>query len=369
MLTIDQDNVEMQSTSNNLESQQVDDERWAAILTRNSEFDGKFVFAVQSTGIYCKPSCPAKHPRRVNVVFFSGSEGAEQSGFRPCKRCRPHLDQRSNRIEAMDRVCKYIEVNLNRKLTLSELSAHARMSPYHFQRIFKRTVGISPRQYAETRRVAKMKRLLRSGQTVTKALYGAGFNSRSRIYEKMPNQLGMSPGVFRRGGVGLQIDYTIVNCPLGRLLVGATERGICAVHMGDSDSTVEVSLSEEYPAASLHRDDQRLREWVSVILNYFAGQDSTLKLPLDVQATAFQWKVWKAIQSIPYGGTTTYSKLAAEIGSPKAARAVARACATNPTSLLIPCHRVIGEDGTLHGYRWGKKRKQDLLKLEQAHRR
>jgi AraC family transcriptional regulator of adaptative response/methylated-DNA-[protein]-cysteine methyltransferase len=243
------------------------------------------------------------------------------------------------------------------------------MSPYHFQRTFKRIVGISPRQYAETRRVAKMKRLLRGGQTVTRALYGAGFSSRGRIYEKTPNQLGMSPGTFRRGGVGLQIDYTIVNCPLGRLLIGATGRGICAVYMGDSDATVENSLSEEYPAASLNRDDHRLREWASVILNYFAGQDSTLKLPLDVQATTFQWKVWKEIQSIPYGGTTTYGKLAAEIGSPKAARAVARACATNPVSIVIPCHRVIGGDGALHGYRWGKKRKQNLLELEQIHRR
>ena len=366
MLTIDESNVEMRRTINAPENDH--DDRWDAILARNSKFDGKFVFGVQSTRIYCKPSCPARHPRRVNVVFFSVPEEAEQSGFRPCKRCHPHLVQRSKHLEVIDRVCGYIEANLDRKLTLSELSTHVGMSPYHFQRTFKRTIGISPRQFAETRRVAKMKRLLRSGQTVTRALYGAGFSSRSRLYEKTQNQLGMSPGMFRRGGEGLQIDYTIVNCPLGRLLVGATERGICALYMADSDAVVQRSLSEEYPVANLNRDDHRLREWVSVIMSYFAGQDSAVKLPLDIQATTFQWKVWKEIQSIPYGGTTSYSKIAAELGAPKAARAVARACATNPTSLIIPCHRVIGEDGALHGYRWGKERKQALLKLEQSHR-
>ena len=356
----------MQRTSTREAGQE--DERWTTILARDNKFDGKFVFAVQSTGIYCKPSCPARHPRKGNVVFFSSPEEAEKSGFRPCKRCHPRLVQRSKRIEMVDSVCRYIETNLNRKLTLSELSAHAHVSPYHLQRIFKRTVGISPRQYAETRRVAKMKRLLRGGQTVTRAQYDAGFSSRSRIYEKMPNQLGMSPGVFRRGGIGLQIDYAIVDCPLGRLLVGATERGICAVYMGDSDSAVESALSKEYPAARLNRDDHRLREYLPIIMNYFAGRDSTLSLPLDVQATTFQWKVWKEIHSIPYGRTSTYSKIAAKMGTPKAARAVARACATNPTSLVIPCHRVIGEDGSLHGYRWGNKRKQALLELEQARR-
>ena len=356
----------MRRTTDALESDQ--DKRWDAILARDSKFDGKFVFGVQSTGIYCKPSCPARHTRRANVVFFSVPEEAEQSGFRPCKRCHPHLAQSSKRLQVVDEVCRYIEANLDRKLTLPELSTHAGMSPYHFQRTFKRTIGISPRQYAEIRRVAKLKRLLRTGQTVTSALYGAGFSSRSRLYEKAHNQLGMSPGLFRRGGGGLQIDYTIVNCPLGRLLVGATERGICALYMGDSDEVVQRSLSEEYPAANLNRDDLRLQKWVSVIMNYFAGQDPDLKLPLDIQATTFQWRVWKEIQSIPYGGTTSYSKIAAKLGAPKAARAVARACATNPTSLIIPCHRVIGEDGGLHGYRWGKERKQALLKLERTQR-
>jgi AraC family transcriptional regulator of adaptative response/methylated-DNA-[protein]-cysteine methyltransferase len=339
------------------------DEKWRAVLTRNSTVDGAFVFAVRSTGIYCKPSCPAKRPGRGQVIFFSGPDEAERSGFRPCKRCRPRNVRPSHQVELIDRICKYIDANLDRKITLSIISAHTGVSPYHLQRTFTRVVGISPHQYAEARRLARVKRSLKNGETVTRALYGAGFSSRS------PNRFGMSPGVFRRGGLGLRIEYTIVGCPLGRLLVGATGRGICAVCMGDSDAQVEAALSEDYPSADLHRNDGDMLRWVTAFMDYFSGQHFNFDLPIDVQATAFQWRVWKEIQSIPCGSTTTYGKIANVLGKPQAARAVARACATNPVSIVIPCHRVIGKEGGLRGYRWGKKRKRALLLLEHASQR
>lgn len=345
-----------------------ENEQWNAVLTRNVNLDGAFVFAVRSTGIYCNPSCPARRPRREQVVFFSSPDEAERSGFRPCRRCKPQEATRSLHVELIDRICKYVEDNLSRKLTLSTLSSYAGISPFHLQRTFKRVVGISPRQYIEARRLAKMKRSLRNGETVARALYRSGFSSRSRLYEKVPSRFGVNPGTLRRGGLGLRIDYTIVDCPLGRLLVGSTERGICAVCMGNTDTAVKAALSEDYPSADLHRNDEGMHKWVAAFMDYFAGQPFSLNLPVDVQATAFQWRVWKEIQSIPYGHTTTYSKIANIMDTPHASRAVARACATNPVSLVVPCHRVIGKDGELHGYRWGKKRKETLLMLEQTTR-
>jgi AraC family transcriptional regulator of adaptative response/methylated-DNA-[protein]-cysteine methyltransferase len=345
-----------------------DDKKWRAVISRNIDLDDVFVFAVGSTGIYCKPSCPARRPSRDQVVFFRSPDEAERSGYRPCRRCRPREGSRSPHAELIDRVCDYVNNNLSRKLILSTLSAYVGISPFHLQRIFKHALGISPRQYVEARRLIKMKHLLRNGETVTKALYGAGFSSRSRLYEKVPHQFGVSPGALRRGGLGLRIDYTIVDCPLGRLLVGATKRGICAVCMGATDSAVKAALSEEYPSADLRRNDEGMHKWIKAFMDYSAGQPLSPNLPLDVQATSFQWRVWKEIQSIPHGNTTTYSKIANAIGEPHAPRAVARACATNPVSLVIPCHRVIGEDDELHGYRWGKRRKEALLLLEQKTR-
>lgn len=342
-----------------------EDEKWRAVLARNGDLDGTFVFAVRSTGVYCKPSCSARRPSREQVLFFSGSDEAERSGFRACRRCRPQEIANPPHVELIDRVCRYIENNLDRKLTLSILSANAGISPYHLQRTFKQMVGISPRQYAEALRLAKMKRSLRNGQTVTKALYGAGFSSRSRLYEKAQIRFGMSPGAIRRRGLGMRIEYSTVKTPLGRLLVGVTQRGICAVCMGSSEPAVEAALAEDYPLAEVRRDDEGMRKWINDFVDYFAGRHTDLRLPVDVQATAFQWRVWKEIQSIPYGSTTTYHKVAIALGAPQAARAVARACATNPVALVVPCHRVIGEDGGLRGYRWGKKRKEALLLLEQ----
>lgn len=343
-----------------------DEDKWDAVHKRNRLCDGRFVFAVRSTGIYCNPSCPAKRPAMRQVLFFSSSAEAEASGFRPCRRCKPNESGRPPQVLIIDRLCAYVENNLDKKLTLSALSVEVGVSPYHLQRTFKRIVGVSPRRYIETLRLAKMKRSLLKGETVTKAIYAAGFSSKSRFYENGPYRLGMSPGALRRGGAGMRIRYTIVVCPLGRLLVAATEFGVCAVCMADSDRTVETALSEQYPSANLQRDDESMHEWVAEILTYLSGEKYKLKIPLDIQATTFQSRVWDQIKSIPYGATASYSEIAIAVGKPKAARAVARACATNPVALIVPCHRVIGEDGKLHGYRWGKDRKQQLLQLEQS---
>src|SRR5438132_5557113 len=254
MLTTNQNLAELHGTRERHDNALTDDEKWKAVLSRNDSFDGAFVFAVRSTRIYCRPSCPARRPTKEHVTFFPGSIEAEQSGFRPCQRCLPRGAGPSPRAKLVDHVCKYIEANLQGKLTLVTLSRQVGLSPYHFQRTFKRVLGVSPHQYVESRRLAKMKRFLRDGETVNNSLYNAGFSSRSRVYEKISSGLGANPRPIRQGGRGLQIRYTIVDSPVGRLLVGATERGVCAVCMGDSDRTVETVLAEDYPSAKLHRN-------------------------------------------------------------------------------------------------------------------
>ncbi|HZY94407.1 MAG TPA: bifunctional DNA-binding transcriptional regulator/O6-methylguanine-DNA methyltransferase Ada [Candidatus Bathyarchaeia archaeon] len=342
-----------------------DDEKWRAVLDRDSRFDGAFVTGVRSTGIYCKPSCATKHPKREHVVFLSGPDEAKLAGFRACLRCRPSDKGSSPRTELIGRVCKYIETHLDQKLSLSTLSTDARISPYHLQRTFKRVLGISPREYIEARRLEKVKVSLRKGQTVTNALYNAGFTSKARLYEKRSNHFGMNPGTFRRGGDGEQIHYSTFNSPVGRILIGFTPRGLCALYMGNSDREVEKLLIDDFPMANCYRNDGAIQPWTEEFMRYFSGEPSSLDLPLDIQATAFQRRVWERIRSIPYGETKSYSNIAVEIGQPTATRAVARACATNPVALVIPCHRVIGKDGSLTGYGWGMKRKQALLALEQ----
>jgi AraC family transcriptional regulator of adaptative response/methylated-DNA-[protein]-cysteine methyltransferase len=342
-----------------------DDARWQAVLRRDAAADGAFVYAVRSTGIYCRPSCPSRRPHREHVVFFSLPELAEQAGYRPCKRCRPQEAAAPDpRADSMRRVCRYIEAHFEESPSLDELGAHVGLSPAHLQRTFKRIVGVTPRQYLEAHRVRHLKMRLREGDDVTTALYEAGYGSSSRLYEKAPASLGMTPGIYRRGGKGMSIRYTIVDCPLGRLLVGATGRGICAVSLGDSDAELESALFEDYPAAEIGRDEEGLGEWVSALLDYLDGQRPHIDLPLDVQATAFQCMVWKELQAIPYGATRSYSDVAEAIGHPKAVRAVAHACAKNRVSLVIPCHRVVRKDGHLGGYRWGLDRKRALLARE-----
>jgi AraC family transcriptional regulator of adaptative response/methylated-DNA-[protein]-cysteine methyltransferase len=340
---------------------------WRAVLARDAGRDGAFVYAVRSTGIYCRPSCPSVRPRREQVVFLPFPEAAEQLGFRACRRCRPRQAKvRDPHVELVQGACRYMEANLETSLTLAALSAHVGLSPPHLQRVFKRVTGITPRQYADACRLGRFKARLKERTTVTMALYEAGYGSSSRLYERAAAQLGMTPATYQRGGRDMRIGYTVVPCPLGRLLLAGTERGISAVYLGDDDTKLESALRREYPAAEVVREDGRLGPWVEEVVTHLRGEQPHLDLPLDVQATAFQWRVWQELRAIPYGSTRTYAEVARALGRPTAARAVARACATNPVSVVIPCHRVVREDGGLGGYRWGLERKQDLLDREQG---
>jgi AraC family transcriptional regulator of adaptative response/methylated-DNA-[protein]-cysteine methyltransferase len=342
--------------------------RWNAVLARDATCDGAFVFAVRSTGIYCRPSCPSRHPRREYVIFFPEPAAAEQAGFRACRRCRPRDAARSAPAGLAQRLCRFIETriaaNPEEPLTLAALASEAHLSPHHLERTFKRVMGITPRQYADTQRMRRLKSRLKKGDDVTTALYDAGFGSSSRLYERAPAHLGMTPATYRRGGEGMRIGYTIVPCPLGRLLVAATTQGVSAVYLGDRAQPLEAALAEEYPRADIFRDRNGLRGWVSTLLRHLRGQEPHLELPLDVQATAFQRRVWEELKRIPYGSTRSYSEVARAIGKPRAIRAVARACATNPVSIVVPCHRVVRGDGNLAGYRWGLDRKRALLEEE-----
>ncbi len=337
---------------------------WRAVLARDARFDGVFVYAVRSTGVYCRPSCPSRRPGRDKVLFFARPEEAAQAGYRPCRRCRPL--ETSPQAALVREACRYLDERQDERVTLGELASHLRVSPYHLLRTFKRLTGLTPRQYAEAGRLARVKSLLRQGNGVTEALYDAGYGSSSRFYQEASARLGMTPRAYRRGGQGMRIGYTIVDSPLGRLLVAATERGVCAVYLGESDAALEEALRREYPRAELFADSEGLGRWVRALLDHLEGRLPHLELPLDVQATAFQWRVWELLRQIPYGSTRTYSQLARELGRPGAARAVARACATNPVALVIPCHRAVRADGDLAGYRWGVERKSALLERERA---
>jgi AraC family transcriptional regulator of adaptative response/methylated-DNA-[protein]-cysteine methyltransferase len=343
-----------------------EDSLWEAVLAREVRLAGEFVFGVRSTGIYCRPGCAARLPRRENVVFFASPDAAEGAHFRACRRCRPREGAVDRGAELVKRVCGYIEANLDEPLTLAALSRQAKISPFHLQRTFKRVVGITPHQYVRARRLSTLKSQLRDGRGVTTALYEAGYGSSSRLYEEAAAGLGMTPATYRRGGRGMRIGYTIVDCPLGRLLVGATDRGICAVSLGEDDGQLEAALGVEYPAAEVRRDDRALGEWVSALLRHLNGDQPDLRLPLDVQGTGFQRLVWEQLRAIPYGNVRTYGQIAGELGRPNAARAVGRACATNPVSVVIPCHRAVGGDGSLVGYRWGLERKRLLLERERT---
>jgi len=342
-----------------------DEAYWRAVLARDTRFDGRIFFAVRSTGIYCRPSCPARRPRREQVVFFRIPEAAERAGFRSCSRCHPRDAAMTDpQVEMVRRACLYIESHVGELPTLEDLSAHTGVSPYHLQRVFKRVAGITPRQYAEAMRLDQFKAGVKKGATVTGAMYEAGYGSSSRLYERAPSQLGMTPADYRRGGKGVRISYTIAGCSLGRLLVAGTAKGICSVRLGDSDAVLEANLLSEYAAADVSRDDQALSGWVEQLLSHLDGRHPHLDLPLDVQATAFQWSVWEKLREIPYGSTRSYGEVARAMGRPTATRAVARACATNPVALVIPCHRVVREDKSLGGYRWGIERKRALLERE-----
>jgi AraC family transcriptional regulator of adaptative response/methylated-DNA-[protein]-cysteine methyltransferase len=336
--------------------------KWQQVMARDARQDGRFVFAVRTTGIYCRPSCPSRRPRRDSVEFFISPNEAERAGYRACLRCKP--TQISSQAQAVARARQILD-NAEGVVTLAQLSRRVGLSPFHLQRLFKRATGLSPREYQAARRVEHIKDGLRKGADVTTALYDAGFGSPSRLYEKAPQQFGMTPGEYRRGGAGAKIAYAIAASPLGRLLVAATERGLCAVRFGDSATDLERDLRAEFHAAELHRDDAAMKHYLDPLLAVIRGENTTIDLPLDVRATAFQMKVWEKLRQIPRGETRSYSDIARAIGNPAAVRAVARACASNPVALAVPCHRVVRNSGDLAGYRWGLERKKQLLDAEQ----
>lgn len=339
-----------------------DDACWTAVAARDRESDGEFVFAVRTTGVYCRPSCPARRPLRDRVAFYDDPAAAEAAGFRACLRCRP----RAVREDAAwaRRVCAAIEAGSDSRQPLAALAAQFDTSVRPLQRRFVRIVGVTPRQYADARRLRAVKEGLRRGQEVTTALHDAGYGSGSRLYERSDAQLGMTPATYGRGGRGMRIAYAVVPCPLGRLLVAATERGVAAVSLGESDASLKAALEAEYPAADLRRDDRALRRTVSAILAHLDGRRPDLDLPLDVVSTAFERRVWEELRKIPYGETRSYGQVARAIGARDGARAVARACARNRAALVVPCHRVVASDGGLSGYRWGARRKCALLERE-----
>jgi AraC family transcriptional regulator, regulatory protein of adaptative response / methylated-DNA-[protein]-cysteine methyltransferase len=339
-------------------------DRWAAVLSRDPRFDQQFVYAVRSTGIYCRPSCPSRRPRPEQVTFFGAPGEAEQAGFRACHRCHPDRDGTATQ-DVVARVCRYLENHGQRQVSLEELSRISGYSAFHLQRMFKKVMGISPRQYAAGHRLQDLKSRLREGYNVTAATYEAGYGSSSRIYEAANGRLGMTPATYGRGGAGMDIRYAIAASPLGRVLVAATERGVCTVQFAESDRKLQGSLRAEFPAATIRPAGADLRAWVQEVIRAAAGREPHPGVPLDLRCTAFQRQVWEALLRIPFGSTRSYQQVAADIGQPRAARAVARACATNPVAVLIPCHRVVRGSGEMGGYRWGTERKQKLLHKEQ----
>lgn len=339
--------------------------QWKLVLARDARSDGVFVYAVRSTGVYCRPSCASRRPRREQVEFFPLPAAAERAGFRPCLRCKPdRAKSQDPQVEMARRACAYLDAHPEETVKLTELAAYVGASPYHLQRTFTRVMGISPRAYQSARRMERFKKELKERGNVTHALYEAGFGSSSRLYERAPSKLGMTPATYRRGGPGVEIRYTVVTSPLGRLLVAATDRGVCRIGMGDSDPFLENDLRKEFPAAQIQRDDFALRAWSNTLVKHLNGWQPRVELPLDIRATAFQMRVWETLRRIPLGSTRSYAEVARSVAKPGAARAVARACATNPVAILIPCHRVVRGDGSLGGYHWGIKRKEALLANE-----
>ena len=340
------------------------DEAWRAVERRDPRFDGRFVYAVRSTRIYCRPSCPSRRPARDRVAFYTEPAAAEEAGYRACRRCHPREARLAPVAIAVERARLYIEERADQLITLTSLADTVGLSPFHLQRTFKRLLGVSPREYQDNLRVSRFKARLRAGDTVSRATFDAGFGSSSRVYERSDNTLGMTPAAYRRGGHGTHVTYTIVESPFGTLLVGATVRGICAVALGDNEETLVKKLRADFPRAEIERGDDVHRDWVEDIVGHIGGGNLALRVPLDVQGTAFQQQVWALLRKIPPGRTRSYSEIAATLGKPRATRAVAQACARNRIAVAIPCHRVVRSDGELGGYKWGVERKKTLLERE-----
>jgi AraC family transcriptional regulator, regulatory protein of adaptative response / methylated-DNA-[protein]-cysteine methyltransferase len=339
--------------------------RWNAVSSSDTSADGAFFYAVRTTGVFCRPSCASRPPRRENVEFFDTPADAEAAGYRACKRCQPTSLPRE--LAIVERTCKVLDADPQQRLTLAQLSAAVHVSPFHLQRLFSRVVGVSPRQYQAARRADALRAALQRGDDVTRATHDAGFGSVSRMYDAAPAELGMAPSVYRRKGAGLVVHFATAQTPIGIVLVAATAKGICKIAFGDDPAALEADLGLELSEAQRIEDKTRLAPFIAQIDAYLRGSRERFDLPLDISATGFQQRVWDALRQIPYGQTRSYSEIAETLGSPRAVRAVANACASNPVALAIPCHRVVQKSGAMAGYRWGVARKVALLSAEKRH--
>jgi AraC family transcriptional regulator of adaptative response/methylated-DNA-[protein]-cysteine methyltransferase len=341
-----------------------DEARWQAVRTRDRAAEGRFFYAVVTTGVFCRVTCPSRLPRRENVAFFTTPEAAHKAGYRPCKRCHPTgKSVEEAQVTAIRKACALIDA-AETPPRLDNLASAVGVSPFHFHRLFKAIVGVTPKAYAAARRAVRVQDELAAGTPVAEALYGAGYGSSSRLYEQARATLGMTPAAFRKGGAGTEIRWSTAATPLGELIVAATPQGICMIEFDDGETTAEARVGARFPKAAVTRADAELAAYVAAVASFVELPARGLDLPLDIQGTAFQRRVWQALQAIPAGETASYGEIARRLGQPTAVRAVARACASNGIALAIPCHRVIGSDGALSGYRWGVDRKRDLLERE-----
>jgi len=352
------------SQSSPINAGQLAEKRWQAVVRRDPRADGEFIYAVKTTGVYCRPSCPSRAAKRQNVEFFDTAGSAIAAGYRPCKRCRPDaLSQQQKHNERVLQACHAIEHSPS-SLSLKQLAQQAGMSPYHFHRIFKAATGLTPKAFHQAIQAKRVTASLQSAQSVTEAIYDAGFNSSGRFYEGAQAMLGMSPGSYRRGGVGEHIRYAVEPCALGWVIVAATRKGVCAIEFDDAAQVLIDRVRARFPHAQFESADTEFKQWIAQVIRYLDQPHGVLALPLDVQGTVFQRRVWQALQAIPAGQTASYSEIAERIGQPKAFRAVAHACAGNTVAVAIPCHRAVRANGDLSEYRWGVERKAKLLRRE-----
>jgi AraC family transcriptional regulator of adaptative response/methylated-DNA-[protein]-cysteine methyltransferase len=342
----------------------LDDARWAAVVARDVAFNGRFFYSVETTGVYCRPSCAARRPNRANVRFHDTAEDAERAGFRPCKRCKPGEPSLAEQhAEKVTEACRLIET-AEEELKLDDLAASVGLSPYHFHRIFKAVLGVTPKAYATAQRNKRVRDALGRSTTVTQAIYGAGFNSNGRFYATSSEILGMTPSDFRSGGANAEMRFAVGKCSLGSVLVAASDKGVCAILFGDDPEALRHELEKQFPRARLLGGDKDFERLAAKVISFVEAPRGGFDLPLDIQGTAFQHRVWEALRRIPAGSTASYADIAEAIGAPKSVRAVARACASNHLAVAIPCHRVVRTDGSLSGYRWGVERKRALLARE-----
>jgi AraC family transcriptional regulator of adaptative response/methylated-DNA-[protein]-cysteine methyltransferase len=340
------------------------DPRWASVMARDRKADGRFFYSVRTTGVYCRPSCGARLPRPENVSFYETCQKAERAGFRPCRRCKPDkIASFERQARKVAEACRAIE-SAEEPRTLKQLADVAGMSSYHFHRVFKAVTGLTPKNYASAKRAERVRKELASGDSVTKALYEAGYNSNGRFYERSNQELGMTPTRYQKGGVAAEIRFAVGECSLGSILVAKSERGVCAILIGDDPDALARDLQDRFPHANLIGGDGEFEQLVATVVAFVESPASDFALPLDIRGTAFQQRVWQALNDIPPGSTASYTDIANRIGMPNSVRAVAQACGANALAVAIPCHRVVRNDGGLSGYRWGVERKRALLNRE-----